>query len=145
MTKNLYSAFNFQPLLLLLAWGWIGVFCLLPLVGLAWLPTVLPALVVLCCIGASYRVMGAESEIDARYAWLYPLGAVGMMFALLRSMVVVLFKRGVMWRGTFYPLRDLRKHNSPFVWERAARKLRDEEVNARVLEKKLAKNRGKKT
>jgi hypothetical protein len=39
----------------------------------------------------------------------------------------------------------LRKHNSPFVWERAARKLRDEEVKARVLEKKLAKNRGKKT
>jgi glycosyltransferase involved in cell wall biosynthesis len=145
MTKNLYSAFNFQPLLLLLAWSWIGVFCLLPLAGLAWLPTVLPSLVVLCCIGASYRVMGAESQIDARYAWLYPLGAVGMMFALLRSMVVVLFRRGVMWRGTFYRLSDLRRHNSPFVWERAARKLRDEEIKARRLEKKLARTREKKS
>jgi len=143
MTKNLYSAFNFQPLLLLLAWSWIGVFCLLPLVGLAWWPTVLPSLVVLCCIGASYRVMGAESQIDARYAWLYPLGALAMMFALLRSMVVVLVRRGVEWRGTFYPLRDLRRHNSPFVWERAARKLREEEANARRLAKKLAKNRKK--
>ncbi len=140
MTKNLFSAFNFQPLLLLLACGWIGVFCLLPLAGLAWLPTVLPALVILSCIGATYRVMGAESQIDARYAWLYPLGAVGLMFALLRSMVVVLVKRGVVWRGTYYPLRDLRRHNSPFVWERAARKLREEEANARRLAKKIAKN-----
>jgi hypothetical protein len=141
MTKNFFSAFNFQPLFVLLAWVWIGAFCLLPLVELAWLPTLLPALVILCCIGATYRVMGAVSRIDARYAWLYPLGAVGMMFAMLRSMVVVLVRRGVVWRGTLYPLRDLRRHNSPFVWEREARKLREEEANARRLEKKLAKNR----
>jgi glycosyltransferase involved in cell wall biosynthesis len=141
MTKNLFSAFNFHPLLLLLAWLWIAVFCLLPLVGLAWLPTVLPALVILCCIGASYRVMGAVSRIDARYAWLYPLGALALMFAMLRSMVVVWLRRGVVWRGTYYPLRDLRRHNSPFVWERAARKLREELRNAQRLEKKLAKNK----
>ena len=34
--------------------------------------------------------MGRASQIDARYAWLYPLGAVAIMFAMLRSMVVVL-------------------------------------------------------
>ena len=72
----------------------------------------------MCCIGALYRVMGRASRIDARYAWLYPLGAVAIIFAMLRSMVVVLARRGVMWRGTLYPLRDLREHNSPFVWER---------------------------
>jgi glycosyltransferase involved in cell wall biosynthesis len=143
MTKNLFSAFNFQPLLVLLISVWIGVFFLLPLAGLAWLPTVLPALIILCCIGATYRVMGAASRIDARYAWLYPLGAVAMIFAMARSMVVVLARRGVVWRGTLYPLRDLRKHNSPFVWERAARKKRDEEIRARRVAKKLA-GRGKK-
>jgi glycosyltransferase involved in cell wall biosynthesis len=141
MTKNLFSAFNFRPLLVLLMSVWVGVFFLLPLAGLAWLPTVLPALVVLCCIGATYRVMGAASRIDARYAWLYPLGAVAMIFAMLRSMVVVLVRRGVMWRGTLYPLRDLRQHNSPFVWERAARKRRDEEIRARRVAKKLAKKK----
>jgi GT2 family glycosyltransferase len=143
MTKNLFSAFGFQPLLVLLASLWIAVFCLLPLVGLAWLPTVLPALVILCCIGATYRVMGAATLIDARYVWLYPLGALGMMFAMARSMVVVLVQRGVVWRGTHYPLRDLRRHNSPFVWERAARERREEEMKARRLAKKLA-SRGKK-
>jgi glycosyltransferase involved in cell wall biosynthesis len=140
MTKNLFSAFNFQPLLMMLAWVWIVIFCLLPLVGLTWLPTVLPALIVLCCIGASYRVMGAKSQIDARYAWLYPLGALALMFAMLRSMVVVSVQRGVVWRGTHYPLRDLRRHNSPFVWERAARKMRGEEMNAQRLARKIAKN-----
>jgi glycosyltransferase involved in cell wall biosynthesis len=140
MTKNLFSAFNFQPLLMMLAWVWIVIFCLLPLVGLTWLPTVLPALIVLCCIGASYRVMGAKSQIDARYAWLYPLGALALMFAMLRSMVVVSVQRGVVWRGTHYPLQDLRRHNSPFVWERAARKMREEEMNAQRLARKIAKN-----
>jgi glycosyltransferase involved in cell wall biosynthesis len=140
MTKNLFSAFNFQPLLMMLAWVWIVIFCLLPLVGLVWLPTVLPALIVLCCIGASYRVMGAKSQIDARYAWLYPLGALALMFAMLRSMVVVSVQRGVVWRGTHYPLQDLRRHNSPFVWERAARKMREEEMNAQRLARKIAKN-----
>ena len=141
MTKNLFSAFNFQPLFVLLMSVWIGVFFLLPLAGLAWLPTALPALVILCCIGALYRVMGAASRIDARYAWLYPLGAVAMIFAMLRSMVVVLVRRGVVWRGTYYPLRDLRKHNSPFVWEREARKTRDEAIRAARVAKRLAKKK----
>jgi hypothetical protein len=66
-----------------------------------------------------------------------------MMFAMARSMVVVLVQRGVVWRGTHYPLRDLRRHNSPFVWERAARERREEEMKARRLAKKLA-SRGKK-
>ena len=84
--------------------------------------------------------MGSMSQIDARYAWLYPLGALGLLFAMLRSMVVVLAGGGgVVWRGTFYPLRDLREHNSPFVWEREARKKRDEEIRALRVAKKLAK------
>ena len=141
MTKNLFSAFGFQPLLVMLACAWIAVFCLLPLVGLVWLPTVLPALVVMSCVGATYRVMGAETLIDARYAWLYPLGAVALMFAMARSMVVVLVRRGVMWRGTLYPLRDLRRHNSPFVWEREARKKRDEKIRAMRVVRKLTKSK----
>jgi glycosyltransferase involved in cell wall biosynthesis len=139
MTKNLFSAFGFQPLFVVLVSVWIGVFFLVPLAGLVWWGTVVQALVILCCIGALYRVMGAASKIDARYAWLYPLGAVAMIFAMLRSMVVVLFQRGVMWRGTLYPLRDLRKHNSPFVWEREARKKRDEEVRTAAVVRRLAK------
>jgi hypothetical protein len=143
MTKNLFSAFNFRALLMLIVMLWLVVFFLLPLAGLVWLPTVLPALVILCCIGATYRVMGAESLIDARYALLYPVGVVVLMWAMARSVGVVWAQRGVVWRGTHYPLRELRMHNSPFVWERAARKLREEEAGARRLSQKLARHRKK--
>jgi cellulose synthase/poly-beta-1,6-N-acetylglucosamine synthase-like glycosyltransferase len=121
MTKNLFSAFNFQPLLLAGAAFWIALFCLAPIAELGWWATAGPALLVLCCIGATYRVMGAVSQIDARYGWLYPLGALAFVWAMLRSMAVVWWQRGVVWRGTLYELRDLRRHNSPFVWERQAK------------------------
>jgi hypothetical protein len=55
----------------------------------------------------------------------------------------VLVRRGVVWRGTHYPLRDLRRHNSPFVWERAARKRREAVADAQRLAKKLARNKKK--
>jgi cellulose synthase/poly-beta-1,6-N-acetylglucosamine synthase-like glycosyltransferase len=119
MTKNLFSAFNFQPVLLAGAVVWLVVFCLLPIAGLFWWPTTLPALMTLCCIGATYRVMGETSQIDARYGWLYPLGAMAFIWAMLRSMGVVLWRGGVVWRGTHYRLRELRKHNSPWQWRRA--------------------------
>jgi hypothetical protein len=138
MTKNLYSAFNFNPLLLMGAFGWVVVFCLLPVAELVWPVTIVPALIVLCCIGATYRAMETVSAIDARYGWLYPVGAVGLLFAMMRSMVVVLWRRGVVWRGTLYELRDLRQHNSPFVWEREARKVRDEGVRATRIARKKA-------
>jgi glycosyltransferase involved in cell wall biosynthesis len=118
MTKNLFSAFNFQPVLLAGAALWIVLFCIAPLFELGWWATVAPAVLVLCCIGATYRVMGEVSQIDARYAWLFPLGALAFLWAMLRSMAVVFWQKGVVWRGTLYELEDLRRHNSPFIWER---------------------------
>jgi glycosyltransferase involved in cell wall biosynthesis len=120
MVKNMFSAFNFQPLLVLGAVGWIMMFCVAPLAGLLWWGTLAPALLVMACVATMYRVMGKASEIDARYAWLYPLGALAFIVVLLRSMVTVMWQRGVVWRGTHYSLKELRQHNSPFQWERQA-------------------------
>lgn len=117
MTKNLFSAFNFQPFLLLGAVLWIVVFCLAPIAGLIWWATLLPALLVLSCVAVTYRELSAVSNVDARYGWLYPLGAVIFMYGMLRSMVVTWMNRGIVWRGTLYPLRELRKFNSPFQWK----------------------------
>ena len=117
MTKNVFSGVGFRPVLLLGACVWVGLFFLAPLAGLAWWGTVVPSLLVLCTIGAAYRVLGEFSQIDARYGWLYPLGAVAFVYAMLRSMVAAWVRGGVVWRGTQYPLRELRQHNSPFQWE----------------------------
>jgi hypothetical protein len=110
MVKNLFSAFNFQPLLLLGMCAWIVGFCVAPLAGVFWWTTLAPSLLVLMCVGASYRLLGDVSQIDARYGWLYPLGAAAFVWAMLRSMTVVLWRRGVVWRGTFYPLAELRRN-----------------------------------
>ena len=62
-------------------------------------------------------LLSTVSEVDARYGWLYPLGALIFMYGMLRSMVVTWRHRGIVWRGTLYPLRELRKFNSPFMWK----------------------------
>ena len=132
LTKNLFAAVNFRPMLLLT--GCVGMLALFlaPLAGLAWWPTIAPALIALCCIGAAYRVMSNHSHIDARYGWLYPVGAFVMAWAMIRSMLSVAVRRGVMWRGTHYPLRELRMHNSPFQWERSAAQARRAEEKGRA-------------
>ena len=118
MTKNLFSAFNFRPALALGACLWIVVFCLAPLVGLAWWGTAVQGLLVMLCVSVTYRLYGEASSIPARFGWTYPLGAVAFLYALLRSMVVVWKDGGVKWRGTLYPLRELRRWNSPLQWKR---------------------------
>jgi len=118
MTKNLFSAVNFQPVLLLAICLWIVIFCLGPIAWLVWWVTILPSLLVFCCITAMYRLLGARSRIDTRYGWLYPLGAVIFIYSMLWSMIAAWWHRGVIWRGTLYPLRDLRKFNSPFQWKK---------------------------
>ena len=124
MTKNIFSGVNFNPLLMLGLCLWVIAFCLSPLAGVAWWRTAFPTLIVLCSIAAAYRATGNISRIDARYGWLYPLGALAFLYAMLRSMLAAFWFGGVRWRGTHYPLRELRRHNSQRYWERAAAEAR---------------------
>jgi GT2 family glycosyltransferase len=116
-SKNLFSAFNFRPMLAVGACVWITVFCLAPISGLFWWGTVVPGLLVVACVSVAYRLYGELSWIPARFGWAFPLGAVAMIYAVVRSMVVVWKDGGVRWRGTLYPLRELRRHNSPLQWK----------------------------
>jgi glycosyltransferase involved in cell wall biosynthesis len=118
MSKNVFSAFNFRPALALLACVWIAMFCVAPLVGIFWWGTIIPALLVAACVSVGYRLYGQLSWISARFGWAYPLGAVAIICAVVRSVVVVWKDGGVKWRGTLYPLRELRRHNSPLRWRR---------------------------
>jgi hypothetical protein len=118
MSKNLFSAFNFRPVLALAACVWIVMFCVAPLVGILWWPTMLPGLLVVACVSVAYRLYGEVSWIPAKFGWVFPLGAVALIYAVVRSMVVVWRDRGVKWRGTLYPLRELRRYNSPRMWPR---------------------------
>jgi len=43
------------------------------------------------------------------YGLTHPLGAVLFSWMLARSAIATLWRGGVVWRDTFYPLKELRK------------------------------------
>jgi hypothetical protein len=115
MTKNLFSAFRFSIWLALLGCLWLLVFCVAPAVGLFLTTTRLPAIFTLAAVVWAYRLMSRHSGISTRYALFFPFGALVFVFTLLRSMLITLKRGGVMWRGTFYSLAELRKNAAPLL------------------------------
>lgn len=48
-------------------------------------------------------------HVSPLYAFTHPLGAILLSYMLMRSAVVTLRQGGIIWRGTFYPLEDLKR------------------------------------
>lgn len=138
MTKNLFAMVNFRLWHALFLACAIVLLYLTPLAGLAWYRTTLPSLVILACLGVQYRSMGELTGIASRWVWLAPLGAVTFLWAILRSVAVTTWHGGVRWRETFYPLRELRRHNDPMQWEREARS-QDYEQRRTIRQRKLSR------
>jgi len=120
LTKNMFAAFGFRMLVLLGACGWLMGFCVLPAVGIAvsyWLlGLLLPGLLTLVAMTTVYLAMEKHSGISAWNVLLVPFAAVLLIYTLLRSMIKTLGQGGVRWRGTFYPLKELRRHVPPLWW-----------------------------
>jgi glycosyltransferase involved in cell wall biosynthesis len=66
--------------------------------------------VALGCLIAVYVGMGRRTKIGPVYVLLHPAASVLMVFTLLRSTVLTLAHGGVEWRGTFYPLGELKRN-----------------------------------
>lgn len=60
-----------------------------------------------------HRLSRRQSEIPARYLWLFPVGGALLLYGVLRSVALTLSRGGVVWRGTLYPLAWLRSHAGP--------------------------------
>jgi hypothetical protein len=45
-----------------------------------------------------------------------PFGALLFVYAMLRSAFLTLRQGGVIWRGTLYPLAELRRRVAPIPW-----------------------------
>jgi glycosyltransferase involved in cell wall biosynthesis len=115
MTKNIFAAVAFHVPLLLLGCSWLFAFCLMPFLLVWRTEFILPAGIVITAILFSYRLMGSRSGLSAWNALLAPFAAAVFIYALLRSMVATLWQGGVVWRGTFYPLAELRKYAAPLL------------------------------
>lgn len=114
ITKNLFAAFSFRVSITLAASAGLAVFCLGPFAALGggWVMRASTATVLLMLI-ALYRYYRQYTGIAAWYAFTFPLAALLVLYAVLRSMVLTLARGGVMWRGTLYPLPELRKNCGP--------------------------------
>jgi len=110
-TKNFFAASGYSlPLALLQIFG-LMLMCDVPLVALPFVhgwarifATIAVALPLVATAGVAL-----ESRAPIVYAFTYPIGALIFAWMLTRSMIVTLWQGGIVWRGTFYPLDELRR------------------------------------
>ena len=111
LTKNSFAIMSFQWWRALLSAFALAFLNLMPFVGICiahgWAR--LPYTVALASIFGIYVGMSWESDIPAYYFVLHPIGAALFVYIMLRSMILTLARGGVVWRGTFYSLDELRK------------------------------------
>lgn len=116
VTKNLFAAMRFHAGMAVLSCAMLGVLCVLPAIELFWAPTRLAGAVTWGLVGLGYWRYGRYSGVGLRFVVLFPFGSAVMIFALARSTAVSLRQGGVLWRGTFYPLRELRAQMGLAPW-----------------------------
>jgi glycosyltransferase involved in cell wall biosynthesis len=111
LTKNFFAVMSFQWWRLLLSVFALVFLNLTPFVGIwfahGW--SRLPYAVALASLFAIHVGMAGRSDVPAYYFILHPIGAALFVYIMLRSMILTLARGGVVWRGTFYPLEELRK------------------------------------
>ena len=61
-------------------------------------------------IALTYQANRRATLVPPWLAVFFAPAATVVLYALLRSMVVALVRNGVDWRGTRYPLEELRRH-----------------------------------
>ncbi len=112
LSKNMFAACGFSVTYTLLLVFLSLAVTVLPLGGLLFASAAVRSVAAVCVLAAGLTHMKNGVRLcraSALYALTFPLGAVLLSYTLLRSMVVTLWRRGVLWRDTFYPLKDLRK------------------------------------
>jgi glycosyltransferase involved in cell wall biosynthesis len=111
LTKNFFAILSFQWWRGLLSAFALGFLNLMPFIGICFAHgwQQLPYAVALASMFAIYVGMSRESDVPAYYFVLHPISSTLFVYTVLRSMWLTLTQGGVVWRGTFYPLDELRK------------------------------------
>lgn len=109
MTKNLFAIFRFRIEFVIVACLALGTLCLGPVIFLFLPRTMVPAILALAAVWTLYFLSERYSRIPSWYALLFPAGAALFLYSVLRSVWITLRAGGVTWRGTFYPLAELRR------------------------------------
>jgi hypothetical protein len=111
LTKNFFAVLSFQWWRVLASCCAFAFLNLLPFAGV-WMvhgwQRLLYAVALLSMFGI-YVGMSRRSPIPPYYFLLHPISTALFLYILLRSMSLTLWRGGVVWRGTRYPLEELRK------------------------------------
>jgi glycosyltransferase involved in cell wall biosynthesis len=111
LTKNFFAVLSFQWWRTAITVVGLAFLNLGPFLGIflthGWARV--PYAVALGSLFAIYWGMSFRSAIPPYYFFLHPVSTVLFMYILLRSMIHALWNDGIVWRGTRYPLDELRK------------------------------------
>jgi cellulose synthase/poly-beta-1,6-N-acetylglucosamine synthase-like glycosyltransferase len=109
--KNFFAAAHFQISTVILQAAGMLAFNVAPLFGLifghGW-ERILAFIALLFSVGF---LMGVDvvMRVSPLYAFTLPLAALLFTYMLIRSTAITLKQGGIYWRGTFYPLAELRR------------------------------------
>jgi glycosyltransferase involved in cell wall biosynthesis len=114
MTKNVFAAAQFKVGIILGGCAWLLGVCAMPFL-MVWTPGLrLAGWVAIASMAWAYRVLERHSGLSVWNVLAAPLAAGVFCFVMLRSTVTTLRQGGVVWRGTFYSLAELKKHVAPW-------------------------------
>lgn len=111
LTKNLFAVLDYRWPRALGAGLLLAVLNLFPFLGVWLAPGWSKAgfAIAIVSIGALYIGLHGIARISPFYALLHPVNSLIMIYALARSVAATLWHGGVVWRGTKYSLRELRR------------------------------------
>jgi hypothetical protein len=111
VTKNFFAGSEFKISVVVLQLTALFCVSILPFLALPLVHGWMLALVLLSIMIAIGFHAGTRWVMRASplYAFTHPIGAAIFSYMLLRSTVVTLVQGGIVWRGTFYPLDELRR------------------------------------
>jgi glycosyltransferase involved in cell wall biosynthesis len=111
LTKNLFAVLSFEWWRALLSCAGLAFLNLGPFlgIGLAHGWARLPYAVALLSMFMIYGGMWLKASVPLYYFFLHPVSTTLFVYITLRSTILTLSRGGVLWRGTFYPLEELRR------------------------------------
>jgi hypothetical protein len=118
LTKNAYAGMGFSTTLALAMIVAALAFHVVPFFAVWFAPgwTKLGFVLELFGLFLVYWRLRRLFDIHPLYFFANPVGALLLIYAMLRSLVITLRQDGIVWRGTKYSLAELRA-NSPKPWE----------------------------
>ena len=111
MTKNFFAVVGFNVWNAAFQIGMVLLLCVFPWVALPFLrgwALLFDSIAVGMAI-ATHGGVSLEAGVSPVYAITEPIGALIFSWMLARSTIVTLWSGGITWRGTFYPLEELRR------------------------------------